>query len=180
MHFTETALQGAFVIDIDPIVDDRGFFSRVFCADEFGELGLERDVLQANLSWNPSRGTLRGMHYQIEPYRETKFVRCIRGALYDVIIDLRPDSATYRQSFGIELTADNRRALFVPRGFAHGFITLSNNTEAFYMVSQRYRPGSERGIRWNDPFFSVQWPLEPSVISDKDAGWPEYTELPQC
>lgn len=180
MKFSETPLRGAFVIDIDPIADDRGFFSRAFCVDELGEIGLESNVLQANLSWNPACGTLRGMHHQIEPYQETKLVRCTQGALYDVIIDLRPDSATFGQSFGVELTSMNRRALFVPRQFAHGFITLSDNTEAFYLVSQRYQPGSERGIRWDDSYFSIQWPLQPRVISDKDANWPDYMEPIEC
>ncbi|WP_226704811.1 dTDP-4-dehydrorhamnose 3,5-epimerase [Microbulbifer elongatus] len=176
MKFVETPLSGAYIVDIDPISDDRGFFSRAFCIDEFEELGIEGKVLQANLSWNPKAGTLRGMHYQVEPYQETKLVRCTQGALYDVIIDLRKDSSTFGQSYGVELSASNRRALFVPRGFAHGFVTLSDNTEAYYLVSERYQPGSERGIRWSDPRFAIDWPLIPDVISDKDANWPDYSE----
>ena len=174
MIFKETPLAGAYVVDLKRLEDPRGFFARAFCADEFKAHGMVPDVLQANLSWNEKRGTLRGMHYQLAPYQETKFIRCVRGSLYDIIIDLRPDSPTFGKSFGIELTADNRTALFVPRDFAHGFITLQDDTEAIYMVSQTYQPGSEAGIRWNDPGFKLSWPMEPVVISDKDANWPDY------
>ncbi len=174
MKFEETRLQGAFVVDLQHMEDDRGFFARSFCKNEFDQHGMISDVVQANMSWNKVKGTLRGMHYQHHPWQETKFIRCTRGAIFDVIIDLRPESATYRQWIGVELTADNRRALFVPKDFAHGFITLQDDTEVMYLVSQSYQPGSEGGIRWNDPTFSIEWPIEPVCISPKDASWPDY------
>lgn len=176
MKFIETKLAGSYIVELDPIEDERGFFSRAFCGEEFAEIGLNGDVCQANLSWNKFRNTLRGMHYQRAPYQETKLIRCTRGALYDVIIDLRRESPTFGESFGIELSANNRRSLFVPRDFAHGFIALQDDTEAFYMVSQHYNRDAEAGIRWNDPFFNIQWPCEPIHISDKDAAWPDYRE----
>ena len=174
MKFTETKLAGAYIIDLNRLEDDRGFFARTFCTQEFEEHNLISDVKQANTSWNEKAGTLRGMHYQVDPFQETKLVRCTRGALYDVIIDLRKDSPTYGEWIGVELTADNRTALFVPRDFAHGFITLEDNTDAFYMVSQSYVPKSEAGIRWDDPQFSIEWPVKPAVISEKDATWEDY------
>lgn len=174
MHFTETKLKGAFILDLNRLEDDRGFFARTFCKDELEAHNLISDVVQANMSWNPKKGTLRGMHYQVDPYQETKLVRCTQGALYDVIIDLRTDSPTYGEWVGVELTAENRRALFVPRDFAHGFVTLEDNTEAFYMVSQSYTPGAESGIRWNDPQFAIEWPIEPTLVSEKDASWDDY------
>ncbi|MCB1754022.1 MAG: dTDP-4-dehydrorhamnose 3,5-epimerase [Gammaproteobacteria bacterium] len=174
MIFTETKLAGAFIIDLKKLEDERGFFARTFCSRELEEHGLISNVEQANMSWNEKAGTMRGMHYQVDPYQETKLVRCTRGALYDVIIDLRKDSPTYREWIGVELTADNRRALFVPRDFAHGFVTLEDNTDAFYMVSQSYVPGAEAGIRWNDPQFAIDWPVKPTVVSEKDANWADY------
>jgi dTDP-4-dehydrorhamnose 3,5-epimerase len=177
MKFEETTLQGAYIVDLQPFHDERGFFARAYCANEFEALGMVSDVVQANLSTNNVKGTLRGMHYQLDPYQETKFVRCTRGSLYDVIIDLRPASPTYMAWIGVELTADNHRGLFVPRDFAHGFVTLEDHTEAFYMVSQFYTPGAESGIRWNDPAFHIEWPIEPTVISQKDAGWQDYQEI---
>ncbi len=174
MKFIETPLKGAFVIELNKLEDERGYFARTFCTEELKEHGLVPDVLQANMSWNKVRGTLRGMHYQHSPYQETKLIRCTRGALFDVIIDLRPASDTFGKHFGVELTESNQKALFVPRDFAHGFITLEDNTDASYMVSQSYHPGSEGGIRWNDPRFSINWPIEPIVISNKDASWPDY------
>jgi dTDP-4-dehydrorhamnose 3,5-epimerase len=174
MKFTETKLAGAYILDISPMEDERGFFARTFCTEELQEHQLISDIKQANMSGNEKCGTLRGMHYQVDPYQETKLIRCTRGALYDVIIDLRKESPTYKQWIGVELTADNRRALFVPRDFAHGFITLEDNTDAFYMVSQSYVPGAEDGIRWNDPQFAIEWPIEASCISDKDANWDDY------
>lgn len=176
MKFQETKLAGAYLIDLNLLQDDRGFFARMFCREEFDKHGLIPDVVQGNMSWNKTRGTLRGMHYQYHPYQETKFVRCTRGAIYDVIIDLRKDSPTYKQWLGVELNADNRTALFVPKDFAHGFITLQDETDVFYLVSQSYQPGSEGGIRWNDPQFSIQWPLQPTCLSAKDADWPDYKE----
>ncbi|MBC6903957.1 dTDP-4-dehydrorhamnose 3,5-epimerase [Saccharophagus sp. K07] len=174
MKFQETKLAGAYIVDLNLLQDERGFFSRIFCRNEFEQHGLVSDVVQGNMSWNRSKGTLRGMHFQYSPYQETKFIRCVRGAIYDVIIDLRKDSPTYKQWIGVELTADNRTALFVPKDFAHGFITLQDDTEVFYLVSQSYQPGSEGGIRWNDPQFQIEWPLEPTCISAKDAAWPDY------
>jgi dTDP-4-dehydrorhamnose 3,5-epimerase len=173
--FTETAIKGAFVIEIKKIEDERGFFGRSWCQKELEEHGLIARVVQANVSYNKQKGTLRGMHFQLDPYAETKLVRCTRGAIYDIIIDLRPDSPTYKQWIGVELTADNYKMLFVPENFAHGFITLEDNTEVTYQVSQFYTPGSERGIRWDDPSFNIKWPIEPTVISQKDRSHPDFT-----
>lgn len=172
MKFTESPLRGAFVIDIDPIGDDRGFFARWFCANECDQHGITSRVAQGNLSFNPRAGTVRGMHFQIPPASETKIVRCIRGGIYDVIIDLREDSPTFRQYFGVDLTDDNRRALVVPEGFAHGLQTLVDDTEVLYLVTEFYTPGCERGIRFNDPKIGIQWPLPVTAISPKDSEWP--------
>lgn len=174
MIFTETKLKGAYIVDLEKREDERGFFARGWCQNEFEAHGLAPRVVQANISYNKKRGTLRGMHYQIAPYEETKLVRCTRGALYDVIVDLRPTSPSYKQWFGVELTADNYKMLYVPEGFAHGFITLQDETEATYQVSQFYTPGSERGLRYNDPAFGIEWPAEVQVISEKDKSWPDY------
>ena len=174
MRFTETPLKGAWTIDLEPRGDERGFFARTFCQNEFDAHGLKRDLAQANLSYNPKRATLRGMHYQIPPHAEVKIVRCTRGAIYDVIIDLRADSATRFQWFGVELSADNRTALYVPEGFAHGYQSLTEESEVFYLVTEFYAPGSERGIRWNDPRFAIRWPLPDPVLSPKDAAHPDY------
>jgi len=174
MIFTETKLKGAYIIELQKIEDARGFFARGWCQNEFEAHGLVPRIVQANVSHNKKRGTLRGMHYQVAPYAETKLIRCTRGALYDVIVDLRPDSETYKQWIGVELTADNYKMLYVPEGFAHGFITLEDDTDAFYQVSQFYTPGAERGARYNDPSFNIEWPVEIQVISDKDKNWPDY------
>lgn len=176
MKFQETKLSGAYIVDLNLLQDDRGFFARMFCREEFAQHGLVPDVMQGNMSWNKTKGTLRGMHYQHHPYQETKFIRCTRGAIYDVIIDLRKDSPTYEQWIGVELTAENRTALFVPKDFAHGFITLQDDTEVFYLVSQSYQPGAEGGIRWDDPRFNIEWPMQPSCVSPKDAAWPDYKD----
>lgn len=176
MIFQETPLKGAFVLELKKLEDDRGFFARSYCQKEFEEHGLVPRIVQANVSYNIKKGTLRGMHYQIHPYEETKLVRCTCGAIYDVIIDLRKSSPTYRQWFGIELTAENRKMLFVPESFGHGFQTLKEDTEVTYMVSQFYAPGAERGIRWNDPSFGIQWPTGVEVISPKDAHWEDYRD----
>ncbi len=170
MLFTETPLAGAYLIDLEMRGDTRGFFARAFCEREFGERGLATRFVQINESMSATRGTLRGMHYQLAPRAETKVVRCIHGALYDVILDLRPGSPTFGRSFGAELSAANRRMLYVPKGFAHGFVTLAEDTEAFYLVDEFYSPELERGIRWDDPRFGIRWPLAPAVISDKDRG----------
>jgi len=173
--FAETKLKGAYVIEIEKLKDHRGFFARTWCKKEFEEHNLVSRVRQANVSYNKKKGTLRGMHYQLSPYEETKLVRCTMGAIYDVIIDLRLASPTYTQWIGVELTAENYKMLYVPENFAHGFITFEDNTEVAYQVSQFYTPGSERGIRWDDPAFQIDWPLEVQVISDKDKNWPDYT-----
>jgi dTDP-4-dehydrorhamnose 3,5-epimerase len=172
MRFTETAVVGAFVIDPEPFSDERGSFARVFCAHEFEEHGLEPRIVQSNLSVNHQAGTLRGLHYQRAPHEETKLVRCIRGALFDVVVDLRPGSPSYRRWVGVELTADNQRALFVPRGCAHGFQTLVDDTEAIYDVSAMYAPNHEGGAHHADPAFGIEWPLPVASISDKDRSWP--------
>jgi dTDP-4-dehydrorhamnose 3,5-epimerase len=174
MIFTETKLKDAYIIELKKMGDQRGFFARAWCQREFDEHGLVSQVVQANLSYNKAKGTLRGMHYQRAPYAETKLIRCIRGALYDVIIDLRPDSPTYMQWLGVELTTENHKMLYVPEGFGHGFQTLVDNTEAFYQVSEFYTPNAEGGIRYDDPAFNIEWPLEVQVISDKDKSWPDY------
>jgi dTDP-4-dehydrorhamnose 3,5-epimerase len=175
MIFTETKLKDAFIIEIEKIGDERGFFARVWCQNEFEARGLNSRWVQANLAFSKKRGTLRGLHYQIAPYEEAKLMRCIRGAMYDVIVDLRQDSPTYKQWLGVELTEDNRRMLYVPEGFAHGYQTLVDDTEVFYPVSQFYTPGAERGMRWDDPAFAVEWPVtENLTVSEKDKSWPEY------
>jgi dTDP-4-dehydrorhamnose 3,5-epimerase len=174
--FSETELPGAFVIDLEKIEDERGFFARAWCQRELRDHGLESRIAQCNMSFNKRKGTLRGMHFQRPPHEEVKLIRCIRGALYDVIIDLRPESAAYKRWIGAELTAENRRMLYVPRGFAHGFQTLEEDTETFYMVSEFYTPGAESGVRWDDPSFGIDWPLPPSEISDKDQQWTDFSD----
>ena len=174
MIFTETPLKGAYLIDLEKRGDERGFFARAFCVREFAEHGLTTQIVQANNSLSAQKGTLRGMHYQLAPKAETKIVRCISGALLDMILDLRPDSPTFGQSFGAELTAENRRMMYVPKGFAHGFLTLSDDAEAFYFVDEFYAPECERGVRWNDPQFAISWPAEPVVMSEKDRNYPDF------
>ena len=174
MKFEETGLEGAVVVDLEPFRDDRGFFARVFCAREFQEHGINPTVAQCNISTNEVKGTLRGMHYQIAPATETKFIRCTRGAIWDVIVDLRPDSPTYLQHFAVELSADNRKSLFVPEMFGHGYQTLTDDTEVYYMVSEFYAPGHERGIRHDDPTLGIEWPLEVTRISEKDRSWDPF------
>jgi len=174
MIFTQTPLAGAYLIDLKKHGDERGFFARAFCAKEFAEYGLTTQIVQANDSLSARKGTLRGMHYQLAPKAETKVVRCLHGALYDIILDLRADSPTFGQSFGTELTAENRRMMYVPKGFAHGFITLADDTEAFYLVDEFYAPEYERGVRWDDPRFSIRWPVQPVVISDKDRNYRDF------
>jgi len=174
--FEETRLPGAFVIDLERREDSRGFFARTWCARELGDHGLSTRLVQANMSWNPRRGTLRGMHFQHPPHAEAKLVRCTRGAIHDVIIDLRRDSPTYKQWIGVDLTPENGRALYVPEGFAHGFQTLVPDTEVHYLVSEFYTPESEGGVRWNDPAFGIEWPDPANAfLSDKDASWPDFT-----
>lgn len=175
MIFTDTALPGVIVVDLDPREDERGFFARAWCRKEFEDHGLNAELVQCNVSFNHRRGTLRGMHYQEEPHSEVKLVRCTRGAIYDVAVDLRPNSPTWMRWTGVELTAENRRMLYVPEGFAHGYQTLDDETEVFYQVSEFYAPDSERGLRWNDPAFAIEWPhADRRLISDKDRSWPDY------
>ncbi|NTU67257.1 MAG: dTDP-4-dehydrorhamnose 3,5-epimerase [Chlorobiaceae bacterium] len=174
MNFTETPLKGAYLIDIRKMEDDRGFFGRSWCANEMEAHGLNARVCQANTSRSMHKGTLRGMHYQKPPYQETKLIRCTSGSIYDVIIDLRVGSATYQKWFGIELSRKNYRMLYVPEGFAHGFITLEDDCEVTYLVTEFYAPGAEAGIRWNDPAFGISWPLEPVSMSEKDRMHPDY------
>lgn len=174
MIFTETKLNGAFIIDLDLRADDRGAFARSFCMQEFEQHGLKPSVAQCNLSFNYKAGTLRGMHYQVPPAAETKLVRCTKGAIYDVIIDLRPESPTYMQHVGVELTADNHRALYVPELFAHGYLALSDGAEVCYQVGEFYTPGYERGLRYDDPTFGIEWPMPIAVISEKDAAWTPF------
>lgn len=177
MRFTETPLSGSFVVDIEPREDERGFFARTVCVDEFAAAGLNGLFVQQSVSWNPHAGTLRGLHFQVAPYEEEKLVRVTRGAVFDVIVDLRTGSPTFGQSFSLDLRADRHRALYVPKGFAHGFQTLEDNTEVLYEMTVRFAPGSARGIRWDDTALSIAWPL-PMDISDRrrmsvaDAGHP--------
>jgi len=209
MLFTETKLKGAYIIDLEKLQDERGFFARSWCQREFEAHGLNPRLAQCNISFNSKKGTLRGMHYQTKPFEEAKLVRCVRGSIYDVIIDIRPDSATYRQWIGVELSSPRfhlpssispfpvdsspltahgspstahslqlttgYKMLYIPEGFAHGFLTLEDDTEVFYQMSEFYSPESARGIRWNDPAFGIHWPLEPQVISDRDRSYPNFS-----
>ena len=174
MKFSPTALAGACIIDIEPVPDERGFFARSWCREEFAKHGLNPDLAQCSISFNKKCGTLRGMHYQAKPHEETKVVRCTRGAIYDVIVDLRPESSTFRKWIAVELSADSRRMLYIPAGFAHGFQSLTDDTEVFYQISAPYHPESARGIRWDDPAFGIEWPVAERVISDKDRQYPDF------
>ena len=175
MIFTETKLQGAFILELDKREDDRGFFARSWCQKEFQAHHLNPRIVQCNISFNRVKGTLRGMHYQAAPLAEAKLVRCTAGAVYDVIIDLRRDSPTYKQHVGEVLSAANYRMLYVPEGFAHGFQTLEDNTEVFYQISQFYSPGHARGVRYNDPAFGIEWMIGDPVILDRDRDYPDFT-----
>jgi dTDP-4-dehydrorhamnose 3,5-epimerase len=175
MIFTKTNLEGVFIIDLQKLEDERGFFARTFCEREFQENGLNPNLVQCNISYNREKGTLRGMHLQAAPYEEAKLVRCLQGAIHDVIVDLRPESDTYLENFAIQLTAGNYKALYVPEGFAHGFLTLEDETHVFYQMSEFYAPGHTRGFRWNDPAFHIHWPAAIRVISDRDANYPNFT-----
>lgn len=174
MKFEPTPLKGAFTIELERRGDDRGFFARAFCEREFADHGLEQRFVQINNSLSAKRGTLRGLHYQLAPAAEVKIMRCIRGAVWDAIIDLRPDSPTFSQWFGTELSAENRRMMYVPRGFAHAALSLVDDTEILYPVSAFYEPAQERGLRWNDPRFAIEWPITPTEISEKDRSWPDF------
>jgi dTDP-4-dehydrorhamnose 3,5-epimerase len=172
--FTETKLAGAFVIELERYTDERGFFARTFCQQEFEAHGLKAQVAQCNVSFNKRKGTLRGMHYQAAPFTEAKLVRCTLGSIYDVIIDLRPASATFKRHFAMELTAENRRMLYIPEDFAHGFQTLEDDTEVFYQMAQRYSAEHARGVRWNDPAFGIEWPKGERIIIERDQNYPDF------
>lgn len=172
MRFNPTELAGAWVIEPDLICDDRGAFARTWCVHEFAERGLNSKVVQCNISLNHRRGTLRGMHFQLPPHSEAKLVRCTQGGIFDVIVDIRTNSPSYRQWQGFELTAANRRSLYIPEGFAHGFQTLEDDTEVFYQMSNEQQAASASGVRWNDPAIAINWPLPVSVISERDQNWP--------
>jgi dTDP-4-dehydrorhamnose 3,5-epimerase len=174
MIFTPLALKGAFIIDLERQQDERGFFARTWCQREFESHGLGMQWVQCNISFNRRKGTLRGMHYQIAPYAETKLVRCTRGAMYDVLLDLRRDSLTFTQWQAVELTATNGRMLLIPEGFAHGFQTLAHETEVFYQMSQFYAPEYARGVRWDDPIFQISWPEAKRIISERDRSYPNF------
>jgi dTDP-4-dehydrorhamnose 3,5-epimerase len=170
--FTPTPIDGAQLIDIEPHADARGFFARTWCRRELEAQGLDGSVAQESVAFNAAAGTLRGMHYLVSPRAETKVVRCLRGELYDVILDLRADSPSYRRWYGVELTANNHRALYIPRGVAHGYLTLVDGTEAGYWISDYHSPVGEAGVRWDDPAFGIQWPANVRVISERDRTWP--------
>ena len=174
MIFTETQLRGAFLLEPQKLEDERGFFARAFCAKKFAEHGLSPRFVQCNISFSKMKGTLRGMHYQVAPHGEAKVVRCTRGAIYDVIIDLRPDSKTYCKWIAVELSADNYKMLYAPGGFAHGFQTLAPESEVFYLMSEFYAPECARSVRWNDPAFGIRWPLPNPILSPKDQSLPDY------
>jgi dTDP-4-dehydrorhamnose 3,5-epimerase len=179
MRFTQTKLHGAYILDLETRPDDRGFFARAFCQKEFAQHGLKPLVAQCNTAYNHRKGTLRGLHYQLPPAAETKLVRCTRGAVYDVIVDLRPASPTYLEWVGVHLSEGNRRQIYVPELFAHGYLTLTDGAEVVYQVGEFYTPGAERGIRYDDPSLAIRWPIPVEVISEKDAAWPDYVPAPQ-
>lgn len=170
--FTETALPGAVLVDLVPISDARGFFARSYSPQEFAAQGLGPELRECSVSYNERKATLRGLHYQIAPHEEQKLVRCTAGAIYDVVVDLRPASSHYCRWLGVELDAGNRRALYIPPGFAHGFVTLADHSEVLYMISGAHSPAHARGVRWNDPAFGIDWPLQPQVIAPRDATYP--------
>jgi len=172
--FTPTPLTGAFVIAPERRNDQRGFFARAWCREEFETHGLNERLVQCNISFNLRKGTWRGMHYQDSPRAEAKLVRCTMGSIWDVIVDLRPDSPTFRQHFAVTLSAENRQMLYVPETFAHGFLTLQDNSEVFYQMSEFHAPSRDRGFRWNDPYFSIQLPMEVTVISQRDRDYPDF------
>jgi len=174
MKLISLPLNGACVIELEPISDERGFFARTWCAEEFERLGLNPKLVQCSISWNERRGTLRGMHYQAEPCAEAKLIRCCSGAIYDVIVDLRPASPTYGKWAAAELTSENLKMLYVPEGFAHGFQTLTDNTEVSYQISASYQPEFARGVRWNDPAFGIEWPISNPILSARDRAYADH------
>jgi dTDP-4-dehydrorhamnose 3,5-epimerase len=175
MIFTETELPGAYVLDLERREDDRGFFARAWCMNELGDHGLETRIVQANVSFNHRKGTLRGMHMQVAPHAEVKVIRATRGSILDVVVDLRPDSPTFKRWTGVELSAANGRALYVPEGFAHGYQTLEDDTETWYLITAYYEPSAGRGVRWDDPAFGIEWPeVEERTINERDRNWPDF------
>lgn len=174
MNFSETKLSGAYILELEKKKDSRGFFARMYCEDEFKNRGISFTPVQANVSFNQHKNTLRGMHYQVPPFEEAKLVWCTRGAIYDVIIDIRPESPTANEWIGVELSAENKRMIYIPTGFAHGFLTLEDETEVSYLMSEFYKPGAGKGIKWDDAAFNIDWPAEVAVISEKDKKWPPY------
>lgn len=174
MKFASTPLAGAHLLEIEPAVDERGFFARTWCQREFDAQGLDSRLVQCSVSFNARRGTLRGMHYQARPHEEAKVVRCTRGRIYDVLVDLRPESATYKKWHGVVLDAVSHRALYIPPGVAHGFLTLEDDTEVLYQISTFYQPDAARGVRWNDPTFGIHWPEAVTVVSARDRSYPDF------
>jgi dTDP-4-dehydrorhamnose 3,5-epimerase len=174
MIYTPSRITGAWIMDVEPIHDQRGFFAMTWLPEELHERGMDPALAQCNLAFNHKRGTLRGMHLQAEPHAQVKIVRATRGSLLDVIVDLRPESATFRQWDAVELSADNRRMLYIPGGIAHGYLTLTDDTEVYYHASTPWAPQAEQGVRWDDPAFAIAWPFQPEVISGKDASWPDF------
>jgi dTDP-4-dehydrorhamnose 3,5-epimerase len=174
MILFKTPLKDAFLIKLERREDERGFFARTWCQREFATYGLHTQWVQCNISFNKKKGTLRGMHYQVSPYEEAKLVRCTRGAIYDVVIDLRPDSPTFKHHLAVMLSAQNYKMLYIPEGMAHGFQTLENNTEVFYHMSQFYAPECGRGVRWDDPAFMISWPDDERIISERDRNYPDF------
>lgn len=172
--FTELEIAGLFLVEPDVHRDERGFFARTWCQQEFSKRGLSDRLAQTSVSFNAKKGTLRGMHYQTAPREEAKLVRCTHGAVYDVALDLRPNSATFRRSVGVELSDQNRKMLYIPEGFAHGFLTLRDNSEVLYHISEFWSPEHARGVRWNDPAFEIKWPGEPLVMADRDRNYPDF------
>ncbi len=175
MIFRATSLAGAYVIEGERLEDERGFFARSFCRREFEAQGLVPDLVQCNISFNRRRGTLRGLHYQAAPHEEPKLVRCTLGRVHDVTVDLRPESETFKKHLAVTLSSENRTMLYVPAGLAHGFLTLEDDSEVFYQMAQFYHPTSARGVRWDDPAFGIEWPAEPTVISERDRSYPDFT-----
>jgi dTDP-4-dehydrorhamnose 3,5-epimerase len=175
MIFNETKIPGVYVIELEKREDSRGYFARAWCQKEFSAHNLPAFV-QTNMSMCRQKGTIRGLHYQAAPHGEAKYMRCIRGAIYDVVVDVRPDSPTYKKWFGVELSAENRKAIFVPEGLAHAYQALTDDAEVIYSASAFYTPGAERGLRWNDPAFNIEWPIREALVSDKDAKWPDFKE----
>jgi dTDP-4-dehydrorhamnose 3,5-epimerase len=174
MIFSDTGIDGAWVIEAERLEDERGFFARTWDADEFADRGLNPGLAQCSISYNRARGTLRGLHYQVAPHEEAKVVRCIAGAIFDVVVDLRPHSSTFKDWFGVELSAANRLALYVPEGCAHGFLTLDEDCEVHYQISHSYAPEAARGVRWDDPAFGIQWPGEVVVMNERDRSYPDF------